>query len=238
MKFENYLIEDNKSLAYYTKKIQAECKPFLKEIKGARGTLTRHQNTPNPGGGGSIKKVSTVPAFKKTTRKDRQPLDSPLDFHILIDDWFANNKKFGWRARSSGLFCWGPQFPLLASDWMVFPAGKFQYVWSPKVTDLYGEVETIFDIAKGARIRAKEPEPAKGKSDKYLDDATNHAWEMFEENLAPSYSNKNLKKAVVSGKEIMVNCKYSYLVKQELIENVTELLGLNWQGAKFIGRRI
>lgn len=223
MKFQNYLIEDNKSLAYYAKKIQAECKPFLKEIKGARGTLTRHQTAQGP-------------VFKKVTRKDRRPLDSPPDFHNLVDDWF--NKNFGWKARSSGLFCWGTPFPLLASDWMVFPAGKFQYVWSPKVTDLYGNVEIMFDIAKGERIRANEPEPAKGSSDKYMDRATDEAWEAFEKNLAPTYTNKNLKKAVIYGKEIMVNCKYSYLVKQELIQNVNELLGLNWQGAKFIGRRV
>lgn len=237
MKFQNYLIEDNKSLAYYAKKIQVECKPFIKEIKGARGTLTRHQKSPNPGGGSKVKKVNTTPVFKKTTRKDRQPLDSPFDFHILIDDWFANSK-FGWRARSSGLFCWGTPFPLLASDWMVFPAGKFQYVWSPKVTDLYGNVETIFDIAMGEKRKAAQKGEPKEYGDPYMDRATEEAWEAFIKNLAPTYTNKNLKKAVVSSKEIMVNCNYSYLVKQELIENINELLDLRWQGAKFVGRRI
>jgi hypothetical protein len=38
--------------------------------------------------------------------------------------------------------------------------------------------------------------------------------------------------------EIMINCKYSYLVRPELMENVNEMLGLNWQGAKFTGRKI
>jgi hypothetical protein len=240
MKLQNYLIEDNKSLAYYTKKIQAECKPFLKEIKGARGTLTRHQKAPNPGGGGSIKvkKVNTTPVFKKTTRKDRQPLDSPFDFHILIDDWFANSK-FGWRARSSALFCWGTPFPLLASDWMVFPAGKFQYVWSPKVTDLYGKVEIFFEKGKGEKRKAEqESDGPKSFGDPYMDRATDEAWEVFEKQLAPTYTNKNLKKAVVSSKEIMVNCSYSYLVRQELIENVNDLLDLRLQGAKFVGRKL
>ena len=217
MKFQNYLIEDNKSLAYYTKKIQVECKPFIKEIKGAAGTLTRHDV-----------KHGLDPAWKKITRKDRRPLDTPKQFHDMIDNWF--NKNFGWKSRSSGLFCWGTPFPLLASDWMVFPAGNFKYIWSPKITDLYGHVEFIFDMAKA---KARKHDDLQSE----MEPAIKEAWKEMKKEFS-KYTNKNLKKAVVSRKEIMVDCDYSYLVKQELIENVNELLDLRWQSAKFIGRRI
>lgn len=203
MKFQNYIIEEQEGLSFYIPKIQRECKPFLKAMKGAAGTLTRHQKAPGP-------------VFKKTTRKNRKPLDTPLEFHKILDNWFKEN--FGWNARSSGLFCWGTPFPLLASDWMVFPAGNFRYIWSTQVKDLY----QYFDIELTDNV-----------SMDYED-----VFDIFIDNSADTYTDKNLKKAVVSEHEIMVDCKYSYLVRQELVEQVNEMLGLNWQYAKFIGRKI
>jgi hypothetical protein len=204
MKFQNYVVEEQKGLAYYIPKIQKECKPFLKQIKGAAGTLTRHQK-------------AIGPVFKKTTRKNRRPLDTPLKFHTLLDNWFKEN--FGWKARSSGLFCWGTPFPLLASGWMVFPAGNFKYVWSSKIKDLYQYF--MMEIDKGDILTEYED-----------------VFDDFIDKFANTYIDKNLKKAVVSRKEIMIDCNYSYLIRQELIEPVNEMLGLNWQNAKFIGRKI
>jgi hypothetical protein len=209
MKFQNYLIEEQKGLDYYIPKIQKECKPFLKEIKGARGTLTRRQLAPGP-------------IFKKVTRKDRKPLDSPLEFHNLVDDWF--NKKFGWKARSSGVFCWGTPFPLLLENWMVFPAGNFRYIWSPKIHDLYGHVESDFNMVNIGTLDTGE--------------GSEQAYNIFFDNMSKTYTDKNLKKSVVSSNEVMVDCKYSYLVRPELIEPINEHLGLRWQNAKFIGRKI
>lgn len=130
MKLQEYLIEENKGLEYYIPKIQNECKPFLKDIKGAAGTLFRINK------GLSM----SAPIIKKVTRKDREPLDTSPALHLRLDEWF--NRKFGWKARSNVLFCWPLPFTssIIIGKWMVFPAGNYKYIWSTSVSDLWGEL--------------------------------------------------------------------------------------------------
>jgi hypothetical protein len=200
MKFQEYLIiEEEQGLDYYLPKIQKECKQFLKDIKGAAGTLFRINK------GLSLR----APVIKKVTRKDRQPLDSNPKLHKLLDEWF--NKKFGWKARSNVLFCWPLQFssPLILQQWMVFPAGNYKYVWSTSVHDLWGELGD------------------------FNYDEVDNMYAFFIHQLSKTYTDKKLKMSTKFQNEIMVNCEYSYLVKPELLEQVNEMLGLNWQGATF-----
>ena len=200
MKLQNYITEEEKGLAYYIPKIQAECKPFLKDIKNAAGTLFRDD-----------RKNYKLPAWKKITRLNRRPLDTSVSIHNTIDDWFL--KKFGWRARSNVLFCWPLPFKstLLSNRWLVFPAGDYKYIWSKQVDDLWG---SFVHATYGKEL------------------------EYFEDNFADTYTDKNIKMSIKYENEIMVNCKYSYLVKAELMGPVDEMLGLNWQGAVYKGRRI
>lgn len=71
----------------------------------------------------------------------------------MFDVFFK--EKFGWKARSEGIFC--------ASDIMVsndygivsifFPIGKYSYLWSPNMIDLYAkfadDVRELRNIEKG-----------------------------------------------------------------------------------------
>ena len=202
MKLQNYIVEEEKGLAHYIPKIQAECKPFLKDIKNAAGTLFRDDT-----------KNRNKPVWKKTTRMDRAPLDSSLDFHKQADDLFL--KKFGWKARSQGLFCWPLPFKssFLANKWMVFPAGNYKYLWSPAISDLWGDVGMNWED-------------------------TDYAIFELEESYLNTYKTDKIKMSIKHENEIMIQCKYSYLVKSELMEPINEALGLNWQGAVFKGRKI
>lgn len=202
MRLENYIVEEEKGLAYYIPKIQAECKPFLKDIKGAAGTLFRDDI-----------KNHNMPIWKKKVRKDRLPLDTPKHIHDELDNIFL--KKFGWKARSEGLFCWPYTFksPFVSYKWIVFPVGNYKYLWSKEVDDLWEYINT-------ARIMKQD----------YV--------EYFEEILLETYTNKGIKMSIRYENEIMVKCDWAYLVKPELMEPVNEMLGLNWQGAKFTGRKI
>ncbi len=203
MKLENYLIEDEKGLDHYVPKIEAECKPFLKDIRNAAGTLFRDDT-----------KNRHKPIWKKVTRLDRAPLDSPKEIHDELDLWFED--KFGWRARSEGLFCWPIKFKsdFIMGKWLVFPAGNYKYLWSDKVIDLWSTLS--------GDMRASTEDMIKG----------------FETLYGDSYTNKNIKKSIMSGHEVMINCKYSYLARAELMEPLNDMLGLNWQGAVYKGRKI
>ena len=203
MKLQNYIVEEEKGLAYYIPKIQAECKPFLKDIKGAAGTLFRHDT-----------KNRNKPIWKKITRKNRDPLDTPTHIHNAINDIFL--KKFGWKARSQGLFCWSNKFisHFLLGKWMVFPAGNYKYLWSTKVDDLWAALGDIASINAEKNV------------------------EYFEDHFLNTYYNDKIKMSFKYEHEIMVKCDYSYLVKVELMEQVNEMLALNWQGPMYRGRII
>jgi len=194
MKLQDYLIEQEEGLEYFIPKIQAECKPFLKDIRGAAGTLFRDDT-----------KNRNKPVWKKVTRTDRRPLDTPLELHNMLDDFFL--EKFGWRARSNALFCWPLRFisGFISGKWLVFPAGNYKYIWSNKAVDIFADTYSFND---------------------------------FKRNFSDSYTDKNIKKSMIYEHELMVNCKYSYLARVELMEPLNEALGLNWQGAIYKGRKI
>lgn len=205
MKLKNYIVEEEEGLSYYIPKIQAECKPFLKDIKNAAGTIFRIDRK---------KSFMNTPIWKKSVRKDREPLDTPIELHDLLDEWFL--RKFGWKARSEALFCWPLKFKdsSVQGKWMVFPVGSYKYVWSDEVSDLWGD---LGDFPYSS-----------------IDDMHAH----FIHKFAKTYRNDKIKMSVLFENEIMVKCDYAYMVRPELMEQVNEMLGLNWQGAKFRGRKI
>jgi len=201
MKLQDYLIEQEEGLAHFIPKIQAECKPFLKDIRGAAGSIFRDDT-----------KNRNKPIWKKVTRTDRKPLDTPAELHDLVDNWFL--KEFGWKARSNALFCWPLKFNsnFVPNKWLVFPAGNYKFIWSNEVDDLwtylggYSNLEMVFD--------------------------------NFISYYSITYTDKNIKKSMLYENEVMVNCKYSYLARAELMGPLNEALGLNWQGAVYRGRKI
>lgn len=202
MRLENYIVEQEKGFAHYIPKIQQECKPFLRDIKNAAGTLFRID-----------KKNKYKPVWKKITRKNRKPLDTPKKYHKVVDKLFL--EEFGWKARSEALFCWSKFFSddTAQKMWMVFPAGDYKYLWSEKVFDLWNILGNYTETPKQLK-------------------------EVFKREIVPGYHEDKIKLAIRYGGEVMVKCDYSYLIRPELMEQVNEMLGLNWQGAKFRGRKI
>lgn len=127
-RLNKYIKEEVKDQNWYLDKfvplIQKDCKEFLKEIRGAKGMLSR------------IEGAKGEPILKRTVRSDRRPLDSKLERHEWFDDYFL--KKFGWRARSNVLFTWGRRFNIISlHDWLVFPVDKYKIVWNDDIVDLY-----------------------------------------------------------------------------------------------------
>lgn len=142
-RFEKYMIESVKvngvtfsekevmDFLKFWDKIEKNCQPYLKDIKVRSNVLKKMLLR-------GTKRSSKF--FERAPREDRYPKDMPEPWHEAFDDWFKDN--FGWRARSSGLFCTGSKNTAgsYGDIYMVFPAGRYDYVWSPDITDLYSAI--------------------------------------------------------------------------------------------------
>lgn len=177
--------------------IKKDSKEWLRQTGGLPGFRASRKRIDNP-----ITRINT--------RKDRRPLTTNKETHNLMDDLFL--KHHGWRARSNVLFTQGGSdtHPFYGYEkYAVFPIGKFNYLWSPKIADLGPEVEAI-------KIRAKT---------KSLESAT-PIKPFVEESLTKrikEYKNKGLRKALVMHpkNEIMVNTKEYYLIPYHIY--ITEI---------------
>jgi hypothetical protein len=126
---------------------------------------------------------------QKAVRKDRKPKDMKRGLHHLIDDWFDDQFR-GLRPRSEGMFCFGEgtQLRTLAQYGevcYVFPIGEFKYVWSPKVDDLYNEIDHRSEI--------------------YNDEKEFNDWMQ-----AQNYRTTGLDDAVQKNVEVMIMCDSYY----------------------------
>lgn len=145
----------------------------------------------------------TFRVFKKTVRKERKPMDTKGPLHKIIDDWFEDN--MGIRARSQAVFCFGEAARNVAYEYghlcAIFPIGKFTYVWSPKVSDLYNDV--IMDKMQYAGEIAKAYIGSDGKPDV---EAINSVLDGL------GYTINGFDKAVADSVEIMIDCDEYYVI--------------------------
>jgi len=102
--------------------VKKDCKPYIKLVKSARRIAIRHYSK------------STDFLIKLDVRSGRLPVDTSIEIHNEFDDLFK--KKFGWKVRSNGAFTWVRPLTHITTA-MFFPIGKFDYIWSPIVQDLY-----------------------------------------------------------------------------------------------------
>jgi len=111
--------------------LKKNCAPFLKELKqtGRKKFLFRgHQ-------------YASRTITKKKTRQDRTPKDMDEKTSSYLDNLFK--KKFGWFARSAGVFATadiGETYEY-GKPFLFFPIGKYKYIWSPVVDDLYTKID-------------------------------------------------------------------------------------------------
>lgn len=165
--------------------IKHDCQPFIRQAKPCKGIVVR-----------SVPQLQNTNFVKKKPRKNRQPLSTPVNTHKMLDTLFK--KMFGWGVRSEGMFTYGydGQESFLYSHYF-FPIGKFQFVWSPKVKDLY---DTLV----------------------YLRHQLGKVWNEFEiediQNIMNTYRNDKLCHAIYRGKsEIVFRCKAYYLLRTTTI---------------------
>ena len=264
-----------------------ECQPFLKEMKkigGSRVPLI-YRGTHNPIG--DFKNIKP--------RKDREPKDMPQELHDELVSLF--HQKFKWGTRSEGVFVSGSrgQAGNYGPTYLFFPVGKYKFIWSPKIEDLYsyfdgsGYLNDEFDgYNAGEEWEHEYGEGNRGTwyydgndtGESYYENAYQEVHkhilddpEDFDESLlgwqpdmtledyedeqrdiwensrkevikdaVDSYTDKNLKNAILSRYEItfkcksyyLVNVKYEYILKEYIKNNGQMPLPLKWEDYKFL----
>ena len=188
MRLTHYLTEEQ-NVQYIWSLLQKDCKPYIKQLKN--DLLYRGSYKSNDG------------IIKVIPRKDRRPMSIYPKVQEILDNFF--NKKFGWKPRSTGVFCTGDfeqagQYGITYSFW---PIGPFKFLWHPTVSDLFGALWT--DNHSSWSYWIDNPQRLEG--------------------FVKGYSDKNFHRAIQSKHEIMISCKKYYLVLDgydgELIDNMS-----------------
>lgn len=192
MRLEHYLNEeDDMSFDDIKKIIFKDVKREYLELMKDVGFLYR----------GSRRK-SDKPLEKLNPRQDRTPLDSDPIYHNLFDKMFL--KKFGWKARSEGVFVTSHAFT--ADEYgkvcIFFPIGNYKFIWSPKMSDLY--------IGIG---RLKRKYNYDFRNEKMAD----HLEKNFDD---LGYVDDDLVSAILSHSEIMFKCNSYYLLDIEYADEL------------------
>lgn len=135
----NYLNEESFMLEKIKELLQ-DCRPYINDLKRTNHFPNRMLY--------SGRSSNTI-FIQRKVRKDRKPKDAPKVVHETLDQLFYN--EFGIKARSQTLFT----FPTWSNasyygnPYIIFPIGKYEIIWSDKISDLYGDmVDTLKDIAK------------------------------------------------------------------------------------------
>ena len=128
--------------------------------------------------------------FEGTVRTDRKPLSTKQEHHEIVDNLLK--QQFGWNVRSAGLFCSGSidTAGFYGKVHMIFPIGDYEFVWSKKYSDLYGEVMAVYNLDIEEAERLINALIANGK-----------------------YTNRNLVEAIKSKHEISFKCDRYYAVR-------------------------
>lgn len=122
-----------------------DCKSFLKELEKTKLSPSRWVFR-------GTKRIRSDKGIEEIIpRRDRYPKDMPPELHNKYDEEF--HRKFRWNPRSEGVFTTG-KFSTAGTYGqanLVFPIGKYRYIWSPEIDDLYSysDGEGLLDYGEG-----------------------------------------------------------------------------------------
>lgn len=148
-------------------------------------------------------RIIELPLARCSVRKDRVPKHSSKALHDAADNFFF--AKYKWKARSESMFCSSDKFTAKSygEPYYVFPIGKFKFLWSPEVDDLYTEAP-----------------PVKADDAKSVQEF--NAWLR-----KCKYTTTDLNAAMVWGHEIMVNCAEYYAIPMSKVDAPTFIKALH-----------
>lgn len=145
------------------------------------------------------------------SRADRKTANTDPALSRIVDKWFL--EKFGHPFRSNVVFCTGEYHDAVGygnATSAIFPIGKWSYVWSPIVNDLFVDLQENIDYVSPDELNA----PSKFKEGKIrathvgriIKPETFNSSDVFHWMDSKKYTNNNIDKAIQFGHEIMVDC--------------------------------
>ncbi len=198
MKLNSYLIESNKSdeekFEDFVLSVKRDCKPWLNAVsKCERKTLVRGYHPKND--------IELI-----TTRKDRRPRDTDKPLHKSVNKEFK--KTFGWKVRSEGVFTFGGKIVggYGISSGIVFPVGKFEFVWSKEIEDFF--------MFTSQKIGQYKPPGVKNSKEEQ------EYREKWSRNVVKKYSDKDLCKALNSTSEIVIKCDKYWIIRKKFLLSI------------------
>lgn len=196
--FKQYLLEQNNSIENTSTAeevaeiIKRDCAPFLKEICDK---LPLYRGS----------KKLLLWTTKMSVRKDRKPMDASLELHNTLNT--ALQELSGINYRTEAVFATGSRRSAYdyGNSYLFFPIGKFNYAWSPLITDAYtffGQGSDSEAVESGELVYYPE------NRSKYLDDVFDYVMS----GKAMYKFDTGLRDAATSKNEIMFACDEYYLV--------------------------
>jgi hypothetical protein len=172
----------------------------------------------------------------KTARKSRTPKDTSIEVHKMLDKMFY--EEFGVRPRSHGVFATSDINASLdyGTPYVFLPKGKYSYIWSPKISDLFSDhvegFEAQLEAVKMKReyeleIVFSKKDLSKQQKDKYIAKRMKEETDILMKNLrtaVKTYQMNNLKGAIKSQNEIMFLCNSYYLINIEFEDYISDVI--------------
>lgn len=197
MNFKQFIINETsselsapKSITALKKILDRDCAPFMKEMGHDWDMISLYR--------GIYLHQSRKSIVKIKVNKNRKPKDIPLNLHKMFNAMFEEEHGVD-SIRSESIFATGnsniaKRYGII---YVIFPIGDYTYWWSPKVADLWHQVDRK--------------------------DSISYDYSKLFSKLIPTYKNTNLKKGIKSYNEIMILCDNYYAIPEyylnELIEN-------------------
>ena len=205
MKLQNLFEEENSLNKEIVKKIYEDCKPFFDAIDNDVDNRILYRGL-DESSLSYFKKIASY-TYLGEVRKDRKPLNTPEQFHKLIDNWME--KKLGYKFRSGAMFCAGEYYTALkyGAGYCVLPIGEFKYAWSPFIEDLYNDSDELSNFdSKKARAKSEH-----GSLESSMIDTLENA----------NYKTTELKRALEDypAHEIMIACDKYYAIKRNTYQH-------------------
>jgi hypothetical protein len=163
--------------------------------------------------------LSTIEKFN--VRKDRLPVDTNIESHIMLDDLFK--EKFGWKVRSEGVFVWSHFHVDEPVNFLFFPIGNYKIVFNKDIDDLYDEL-SMNDLYNKLDRFLRLPETDKRRK-RFLDDLKTKLKEDIVEDYkeVDSISKVNIGSLGIPT-ELVFKCESYYLVNKAYFNMLKEKL--------------
>lgn len=137
----DYCLDEKKLLSYEEgiELVKKECSEIINIYKKAGRVLFRGTKSERRKPIDDDNKI-----YKIVPRKRRNPKDTDKETQKVLDNLF--NQRFGWKPRSHGIFAAGLQSAqYYGIPHGFFPVNGFEYIWSPKIDDLYNDFVTEYE---------------------------------------------------------------------------------------------